>query len=354
MCNKCEKLHSGLFENHHQYILGKDNEEIFTGFCKIENHSKLEFFCIDHNQLCCAACISKIKDEKYGAHADCDVCPIKNIKDEKKKNLSTNITSLENLSKGLEKSIDELKQLYDKIKKDKEELKINIQKIFSEIRNAINKREDELLLEADNTFNNLYFGEDLIKISEKLQKKIKISLDNGKKINDEWNNDNKLSSLINGCINIEMNISEIETINEKLEKANITNIDIDFTPKIIEENDFYLKIKDFGKINFTEKMDLSKEYEMLQKKYEKSKQKFENELNKKQNKKSTAYEKAKIEEKEYNNLKKEFEDFEKNKTEEISKLKQKIEEEEEESNERSSPRSSSRSRSSSRDGVVSD
>jgi hypothetical protein len=32
MCNKCEKLHSGLFENHHQYILGKDNEEIFTCF----------------------------------------------------------------------------------------------------------------------------------------------------------------------------------------------------------------------------------------------------------------------------------------------------------------------------------
>ena len=38
-----------------------------------------------------------IKDEKYGAHVDCDVCPIKNIKDEKKNNLSINITYLENL-----------------------------------------------------------------------------------------------------------------------------------------------------------------------------------------------------------------------------------------------------------------
>ena len=62
MCNKCENFHSELFQNHHQYKLEKDMNVIFTGFCKEKDHfDKLEFFCKNHNILCCAACISKIK-----------------------------------------------------------------------------------------------------------------------------------------------------------------------------------------------------------------------------------------------------------------------------------------------------
>jgi len=49
--------------------------------------------------------------------------------------------------------------LYEKIEKSKEELKIIIQKIFTKLRNALNDREDELLLEVDNRYNELYFNE---------------------------------------------------------------------------------------------------------------------------------------------------------------------------------------------------
>ena len=56
LCNKCNNFHSKLCENHHTFKLDKNLNEIFTGFCKEENHSiKLKYFCKAHNQLCCAA-----------------------------------------------------------------------------------------------------------------------------------------------------------------------------------------------------------------------------------------------------------------------------------------------------------
>ena len=39
MCNKCEKIHSGLLKKHHIYSLDKDIKEIFTGLCTNNNHS---------------------------------------------------------------------------------------------------------------------------------------------------------------------------------------------------------------------------------------------------------------------------------------------------------------------------
>ena len=45
MCNKCLNHHVELFENHNQYNLGKDNQEIFIDICKEENHAKkYDFF----------------------------------------------------------------------------------------------------------------------------------------------------------------------------------------------------------------------------------------------------------------------------------------------------------------------
>ena len=61
MCNKCDNAHSSLLKNHHHpYNLNKD-EEIFTGYCKEKNHiNKLEYYCKNHNQLCCATCLCKL------------------------------------------------------------------------------------------------------------------------------------------------------------------------------------------------------------------------------------------------------------------------------------------------------
>ena len=55
MCNKCINLHSELHENHHNYNLDKNIQEIFTGVCKEEKHKQeLEFYCKTHSKLCCA------------------------------------------------------------------------------------------------------------------------------------------------------------------------------------------------------------------------------------------------------------------------------------------------------------
>ena len=140
-----------------------------------------------------------------------------------------------------------MKQIFESINENKEEVKIKIAKVFTTIRNSINEREDELLLEVDSQFNNLFFKEEIVNKSEKLPNEIKLSLEKGKLINNEWNNNDsdKLNLLINDCINIENNIKSIKTINESIEKYNSSKIIVDF---INEENSIMKEIKNFGKI----------------------------------------------------------------------------------------------------------
>jgi len=171
ICNKCEKHHSSLFKNHKLFPLDKDINEIFTGFCKIENHNLgLDYFCKDHNELCCAKCIVKIKSKGNGQHINCNVCNIEDIIDEKKINLKNNINILKELSNTLQSSIDELNIILEKINKNKEEIKLNIQKIFTKIRNELNIREDELLLEVDKAYEKMNFNDNMIKESQKITK----------------------------------------------------------------------------------------------------------------------------------------------------------------------------------------
>ena len=205
MCNKFEKTHLSWFKNHQTYKLNKD-EDIFTGYCQEENHpNKLIYFCKDHNQLCCAACLCKINKNGDGQHKDCNVSSIEDIKEEKKNKLIENIKCLEGLENKFNESIKELKEIIQNIEKNKEELKLELQKIFTKIRNAINDREDELLLNIDNLYSNKFINDEIINKSEKLPKIIKLSLEKGKLINKEWDNNN-LNSYIYDCINLENNI----------------------------------------------------------------------------------------------------------------------------------------------------
>ena len=250
MCNKCSNYHSELLENHHKYELDKENKEIFTGLCKEEKHNiELQFYCKTHNQLCCAACISKIKGKGNGQHTDCNVCYIEEIEEEKKNKLKENIKFLENYSNEIENSINELKGIFEKINENKEEIKMKIAKIFTKIRNIINEREDELLISIDNKFDNLFFKEDIIKQSEKLPKEIKLYLNIGKEIDNKWNkNDKNLNLYINDCINIENNIKNILSIKENIIKCNSMNIKTYFIPEEEDINKLIKQIKNFGEL----------------------------------------------------------------------------------------------------------
>jgi len=222
MCNKCLIHHQGLFENHNQCDLYKDLNDIFIDKCDEKNHpNKLEFYCKNHNKLCCGLCITKLKVKDYGQHKDCDIELIENIKEEKKNKLKDNIKYLEDLSNNLNNAINELKKLFEKINENKEQLKLKIQKIFTNFRNIINEREDELLLEVNKIFEKEYFNENIIKNGEKLPNKINILLEKSKKINDEWNDNNKLNYLINMCINLDNNIETINIINDNINKCKI-------------------------------------------------------------------------------------------------------------------------------------
>lgn len=244
-----------LFVLNAKYICAKNVKITILHYLKItiyiqENHyyNELKYFCRTHNQLCSVACISKIKDNENGQHSNCQVCSINDIKEEKKIKLEENIKYLNLISNTLEQSINELKIIHDKINKNKEELKAKIQKDFTIIRNALNKREDELFEEIDKKFEKLFIKKELIKKSEKLPNKMKLFLEQGNKIVNDWNNE-KLNVLINECLNIEKNILDINCIYESLKKCKFGQINIDFILEEKEINNILQNIKNLGNID---------------------------------------------------------------------------------------------------------
>ena len=220
-CNKCEKHHSELLKHHHVFQIDKNADELFTGFCQEQKHkNELEYFCKDHNTLCCTSCISKIKTRENGKHHDCNVCDINDISEEKKKNLSNNIKTLENLSNIFQSLVNELKKIIEEIDVNKEKVKKEIQDIFTKIRSELNNREDQLLNEVDNIFENKFNIENINNIlkDKKYSDKIKKYIEKGKIAEKEWNNNENKIFLINDCINIEKSIDKLNTINSNLEK----------------------------------------------------------------------------------------------------------------------------------------
>jgi len=98
-------------------------------------------------------------------------------------------------------------------------------------------------------YNESFFKEDRIKISEKLPGQIKLSLEKGNILNKEWLNINKqLNSKINDCIFIENNISKIKEIKSDIEKCNSKKINILFFPEDKGITNFLNEIKNFGEL----------------------------------------------------------------------------------------------------------
>ena len=251
LCNKCEKFHSGLFENHNTLPLDKEIDEFFTGYCKEKNHPiELSYFCKDHNTLCCPCCIAKIKTQGNGAHHDCNVCDINDISEEKKNNLTDNIKSLEKLYDLFQALLNDLKKAIQEIDDRKEEVKKDILQIFTGIRDELNKREDQLLKEVDQIYENKFNSKNIDNIikDKKFSEKIKIYIDKGKIAEKDWNKINNKAILINDCINIENTIDKINNMNTSIEKYKIQDKKLNFNCNI---NDIINLIKTFGSFNKT-------------------------------------------------------------------------------------------------------
>ena len=251
MCNKCEVHHSKLFENHQNFILNNDFDELCNEFCEEEEHnySKLKYYCKTHNKLCCSECIVNIKGKGYGLHANCDIYLIEDIIEEKKKGIKENIKILEDISSKFNESFKDIKDKYENINGKKEELKLKIQKIFTNIRNALNNREDELLLNVDKAYDNSYFKEEFLKDIEKLPDKIKSSLDKYKNFFELKKDDKGIIKEIKECLEIENSISAINKINANIKKIDESkNLEITFIPEENDLNEFIEQVKNFGLI----------------------------------------------------------------------------------------------------------
>ena len=144
-------------------------------------------------------------------------------------------------------SIDKLNIILEKISKNKEEIKLNIQKIFTKIRNELNNREGELLLEVDKKYENINFNENILKESQKLPNKIKISLEKGERLCKEMDNNLNLNSLVYDCVNIENEIKNINLINENIKKFSSINTEYKFNSG--NQEDIFESIKNFGYIS---------------------------------------------------------------------------------------------------------
>ena len=242
LCNKCLKFHTERFEEH-KTINVNQKDEIFIDKCKEPNHKdQLEFYCKDNDTSCSLACISKseIKVEGYGQHVDCNVTHIKDIKDEKRNKLKENINNLEELYNNIDQSIIKLKEIFEQINKSKEDLKLKVQSIFTKLRNALNTKEDKLLLDIDEYYNYTYFKEDIIKQSEKLPNKIKKSIKKSKILKNED---------YNSCINLNKMIKS-NLILKKIFSCLDLNLKLDiikYNKKI--QNKFQIDTKYYKKIS---------------------------------------------------------------------------------------------------------
>ena len=84
--------------------------------------------------------------------------------------------------------------------------------------------------------------------------KIKISLEKGIISDNDWNDINKLSSIINDCINIENGIKDINLIDDKIKKCNLKK-DVTFIFDYKDNEEKLLNnINEFGSIKEEEKM----------------------------------------------------------------------------------------------------
>ena len=171
----------------------------------------------------------------------------------KKNKLRDNIKTLENISNNLEESIKNLKLLFEKINKEKEELKKIIKANFTKIRNEINDREDKILLEVDQKYNEVYFNEEIVKKGEKLPKQVNELIKQGNMIDKEWNeNEKNLSKLINDCIIVENDKKDIDNINYNIEKCKNISCEFKFTPLEKDEKftELLKRIKKFGILSY--------------------------------------------------------------------------------------------------------
>ena len=253
LCETCSTSHYDTNPKHNLFSVDKDLHLNFTGFCNEGNHpNKLDYYCSTHNNLCCAACLCKLKENGDGQHTECKVCYIGDIKEEKKKLLNANLKLLKKFSINIKKMLMDINNIYDRVNPIKESIIIHIKKIFNNLRKLLDKRENELLNEVEEIYSKNFFNEKYIRECSKYPTIIKYNLDKGKNVLEIWNdaeNNGKLNSLINDSIYIEKSISEIQKVKEKINSLN-NKSQLQFSTNANDIEEISEKIQNLGNVVF--------------------------------------------------------------------------------------------------------
>ena len=113
--------------------------------------------------------------------------------------------------------------------KNKENLKSKIKNVFLKLKNLLETREDQLLLELEKEYNKIFLDEKIIKENQKLPLKLKNSSELISSIREIENEEDELSSEINYYIEFEKDLNKINEIKEKINKCYSKKINIFFS-----------------------------------------------------------------------------------------------------------------------------
>lgn len=255
MCKTCASFHNNMFSSHNPTPIEPSRPEEsleFSGLCPLPKHhyAPFDYYCLSHQELCCSACISKINTIGHGNHKDCEVILLREIENKKKNELPNNINELKNLQKKIEELIDEINKLKIEVNNNKEEVKKEVQRIFEEIRAAVNQRENEILDEIDKKFEKaLEITKDKeIVNNEKLPSKITFYIEKGTSTQNDWPKNN-LNENIQVCVNIENLIRELKSKYKNIKSNHNINISLKFVSEE-KAQELISKIMNFGNLFF--------------------------------------------------------------------------------------------------------
>lgn len=243
-CYECEKYHSIMTRNHHLSKTIK-NVQIFPDICE-EHLLKLDFYCNTHNKLVCAACISTQKELNYGSHNNCDVKILVKIAKEKKNQLNEILEQLENGSKNIEEIIHTIKLLLKESNVKKEQLKSQIEKLFTKIISEIHNRKKKLMEEIDKKFSEKLIPKEISENIDFFSLNLIKSIEYGRQLSTKWEKD-KLSENIQKIIFMENNLKIMNSMQNKLKKFTISKSEITYS--LGADYDYLTRIKNFCKIN---------------------------------------------------------------------------------------------------------
>lgn len=148
-CVECEaKLHNKVFADHAEFVTHDISGDAspFTGKCEAHSGSPLDFFCKDHFCLCCAKCMLE-----GGAHSNFRVNPLSEV------DQRSIVARLPRIAAKLETLVRKARRLSEKGLQKKQQtfeqnicaVRDKIRTTFSELRAALDAREQDLLAQAN-------------------------------------------------------------------------------------------------------------------------------------------------------------------------------------------------------------